>query len=70
MVWLVNHRWWTLTSAFAVLLLGVVLSILGLTRSAAVAIPGVVVLVLYLLFFASLRALVWHRGSRRPPGSK
>lgn len=69
MVWLVNHRWWTLTSAFAVLLLGVVLSSLGLTRSAAVAIPGVVVLVLYLLFFASPRALVWRRGSRRPPGS-
>jgi hypothetical protein len=50
------------------LLLGLVLAGLGLPRSVADVIPGVVVLVLYLLFFASLRALMLRRGSRRPPG--
>jgi purine-cytosine permease-like protein len=67
-VWLVNHRWWTLTGAFAVLLLGLVLASLGLPRSVAGVIPGVVVLVLFLLFFASLGALMLRGGSRRPPG--
>jgi hypothetical protein len=63
-VWLVNHRWWTLTSAFVLLLLGLVASkmVVGVIPA------GVVVLTLFLLFFASLMALVGRHGSPRPPG--
>jgi Na+/H+ antiporter NhaD/arsenite permease-like protein len=62
-IWLVNHRWWTLVGAFVLLLLGLVMS-----RSAGSAIPGVLIVVLFLLFFASLMALVGGRGSPPPPG--
>ncbi|HEY6468545.1 MAG TPA: hypothetical protein VI434_02135 [Candidatus Dormibacteraeota bacterium] len=62
MVWLANHRWWTLAAAFVVLLLGLLLSTAFLSSFP-------VVPVLFLLFFASLMALAGTRGSRRPPGS-
>jgi hypothetical protein len=59
-VWLADHRWWTLGLASVLLLLRLVLS-----RSFLGVIP--VELVLFLLFFASLMALAGHRGSPRPP---
>jgi hypothetical protein len=62
-LWLVNHRWWALTTAFVLLLVGLLLS-----RSLGSAVPGVLIVVLFLLFFASLMALVGGRGSPPPPG--
>lgn len=62
MLWLVNHRWWTL-GTFVLLLLGLLLY-----KSAVGAVPGVLVVMLFLLFFASLMVLVGRRGSPRPPG--
>ena len=62
MVWLANHRWWTLTAAVVVVLLDLLLS-----KAFLGAFPAAVVL--FLLFFASFMALVGTRGSRRPPGS-
>ena len=60
MVWLVNHRWWTLGVASALLVLRLVLptSILSVIPIAAL---------FFLLFFAGLMAIVGHRGSERPP---
>ena len=54
MPWLVNHLRWTLPGAAVLLILGILLS-----RAVVSVIPFV--LVLFLLFFASLMALVRPR---------
>ena len=61
MRWLVNHRWWTLAGACVLLLLGLVLR-----RSVLTVIP--LGAVLFLLFFASLMALVKPGGGQGPRG--
>jgi hypothetical protein len=58
--WLVNHLRWTIPGAAVLLILGILLS-----RAVLSVIPFV--LVLFLLFFASLMALVGPRGRQRPP---
>ena len=62
MLWLVNHRWWALTVAFVLLLVGLLLS-----RTVGSAVPGVLIVVLFLLFFASSHGA--GRGPREPPSS-
>lgn len=63
MVWLVNHRWWILGLASALLALRLVFStsVLSVIPLAAL---------LFLLFFASLMVIVGPRGSEGPPSRR
>ncbi len=63
MRWLTGRPWWLLAGAFVLLFLGVVFGrVLSIW-----ALSGVAVLMLFMLFFATLMALVARRESPRPP---